>query len=54
YELRTPEFHYEASKNNELLRNSDKWDELLRYRENLVNASRRLHTALQGSEVSVY
>ncbi|BFZ09958.1 hypothetical protein BsWGS_12997 [Bradybaena similaris] len=54
YELKTPEFHYEASKNNELLRNSDKWDELLRYRENLVNASRRLHTALQGSEVPVY
>ncbi|KAK3734924.1 hypothetical protein RRG08_038948 [Elysia crispata] len=47
YELKSPEFHVEASKNNELLRNSAQWDDLLRYRESLVDATKRLHSALE-------
>ena len=46
YSLKGPEFHREARKNNELLRNSDRWDELLTYRERLVTATDRLRTAL--------
>ncbi|XP_059177675.1 uncharacterized protein LOC131956997 isoform X2 [Physella acuta] len=46
YELKTPQFHLEASKNNELLRNSDKWDDLLQYRENLINATKHKELAL--------
>ncbi|GFS12747.1 hypothetical protein ElyMa_004866400 [Elysia marginata] len=47
YELKSPEFHVEAGKNNELLRNSAQWDDLLRYRESLVNATKRLRSALE-------
>ncbi|RUS69861.1 hypothetical protein EGW08_022376, partial [Elysia chlorotica] len=47
YELKSPEFHVEAGKNNELLRNSAQWDDLLRYRESLVNSARRLRSALE-------
>ncbi|KAH9500205.1 hypothetical protein Btru_077474 [Bulinus truncatus] len=54
YELKTPEFHQEANKNNQLLHNSDKWDELLVYRENLLDATNRLKTALDDYEIPVY
>ncbi|GFN83265.1 hypothetical protein PoB_000977100 [Plakobranchus ocellatus] len=47
YELKSSEFHVEAGKNNELLRNSAQWDDLLRYRESLVDATNRLRSALE-------
>ncbi|XP_041354048.1 uncharacterized protein LOC121371890 isoform X2 [Gigantopelta aegis] len=35
YELRTPNFHYEMRKNNELIRSESRWQDLLNYREDL-------------------
>jgi len=54
YSIKGPEFHREAKKNNELLRNSDKWDELLNYREHLLTATKRLSSALHESELEAY
>ncbi|XP_005090625.1 uncharacterized protein LOC101847628 [Aplysia californica] len=54
YSLKGPEFHIEAKKNNDLVRNSDKWDDLLTYRERLLNATNRLRTALQDYEIPAY
>ncbi|XP_055889383.1 uncharacterized protein LOC106076908 isoform X1 [Biomphalaria glabrata] len=54
YELKTPDFHREANKNNTLLRNSDKWDELLQYRESLLSATNQLKAALEDYKVPVY
>ncbi|CAL1532784.1 unnamed protein product [Lymnaea stagnalis] len=54
YELKTPEFHTEANKNTQLLRNINDWDNLLKYRESLVSATNRLKSALRDYEVPVY
>ncbi|XP_046325593.2 uncharacterized protein LOC124110339 [Haliotis rufescens] len=43
YEMKTPEFHYEAHKNNQLIRSRDKWQDLLTYREELSHASDDFH-----------
>ncbi|XP_046572533.1 uncharacterized protein LOC124280597 [Haliotis rubra] len=43
YEMKTPEFHYEAHKNNQLIRSRDKWQDLMTYREELSHASDDFH-----------
>ncbi|XP_038629602.1 uncharacterized protein LOC119950837 isoform X1 [Scyliorhinus canicula] len=40
YEMKGSRFHYEAHKNNELLRNSNDWQSLFNYREDLLSASK--------------
>ncbi|XP_078699750.1 uncharacterized protein LOC144926655 isoform X2 [Branchiostoma floridae x Branchiostoma belcheri] len=40
YEMKTSQFHYEAKKNNKLLRNSGHWQDMMDYRQELLNASR--------------
>ncbi|XP_074662236.1 uncharacterized protein LOC141914824 [Tubulanus polymorphus] len=39
YELKGPTFHYEAHKNNELIRSHPNWQQLLDYRQQLLNAT---------------
>uniref|UniRef100_UPI00398F7D0C uncharacterized protein n=1 Tax=Pristiophorus japonicus TaxID=55135 RepID=UPI00398F7D0C len=39
YEMKGSGFHYEAHKNNELLRNSKDWQSVFSYREDLLSAS---------------
>ncbi|XP_064628734.1 uncharacterized protein LOC135488178 [Lineus longissimus] len=39
YELKTPDFHYEAHKNTELMKSSDCWQDLMDYRKDLMKAS---------------
>ncbi|KAK2162761.1 hypothetical protein LSH36_92g05010 [Paralvinella palmiformis] len=41
YELKNARFHYEAHKNNELLKSSDDWQSLLDYRNELEQASKQ-------------
>ena len=38
--MKSPDFHYEAHKNNELLKNEKDWQALLDYRNDLVWASK--------------
>ncbi len=40
YELKTPQFHYEAQKNNTLLANKEHWQSLMDYRNELLQASK--------------
>ncbi|XP_066288651.1 cyclin-dependent kinase 12-like isoform X1 [Branchiostoma lanceolatum] len=40
YEMKTSQFHYEAKKNNKLLKNSKHWQGMMDYRQELLNASR--------------
>ncbi|XP_067826597.1 uncharacterized protein [Heptranchias perlo] len=40
YEMKGSRFHYEAHKNNELLRNSKDWQSVFSYREDLLAASK--------------
>jgi len=54
YSIKGPTFHIEAKKNNELLKNSDKWDDLLTYRERLITATKRLQKALQEDGLAAY
>ena len=43
--MKTPEFHYEAHKNTELLRHEAEWQDLMDYRTELVSASKDFHKA---------
>ena len=38
--MKTPQFHYEAHKNNELFANKANWQSLMDYRQDLLKASR--------------
>ncbi|XP_069140917.1 uncharacterized protein [Argopecten irradians] len=39
YESKGPDFHYECSKNTEMMKHEDHWDELVEYRNGLLNCS---------------
>lgn len=45
YELKTPQFHYEAQKNNELLKHSGNYQGLMDYRKSLLQASQEFQRA---------
>lgn len=47
YELKDSQFHYEAQKNNELLRSQDRWNELMEEREMLTRKSQEFQKSLQ-------
>jgi hypothetical protein len=40
YELKSPRFHYEAKKNNAVIKNKAQWQELMDYRADLERASK--------------
>ncbi|XP_002734456.1 uncharacterized protein LOC100368071 [Saccoglossus kowalevskii] len=40
YEMKGPQFHYEAKKNNDLLQKKDEWNNLFEYRKELLRSSR--------------
>ncbi|XP_064595225.1 uncharacterized protein LOC135461884 [Liolophura sinensis] len=46
YEMKTPEFHYEAHKNTEMLKSKNSWNDLLRYRSDLTQASKDFQMSL--------
>ncbi|XP_071819969.1 uncharacterized protein [Apostichopus japonicus] len=45
YELKTPKFTYEHSKNNKLLRSERDWQDLLNYRSELLSSNHKFGTA---------
>ncbi|KAL5011121.1 hypothetical protein ScPMuIL_013426 [Solemya velum] len=47
YELKNPEFHYEARKNTEMVKCEKDWDSLFCYREMLLRASKEFRTQEQ-------
>lgn len=44
--MKTPEFHYEAHKNTEMLKSKNSWNDLLRYRSDLTQASKDFQRSL--------
>ncbi|XP_071947321.1 uncharacterized protein [Antedon mediterranea] len=46
YELKTPQFCYEAHKNNGLLKSQDEWQNLLDYRQSLIKSSKLFQGSL--------
>uniref|UniRef100_H3BIR4 Uncharacterized protein n=1 Tax=Latimeria chalumnae TaxID=7897 RepID=H3BIR4_LATCH len=54
YEMKGSQFHYEARKNNELLRTSKDWQSLFNYRQELLSASKEFSQNHQHSTVDPF
>ncbi|XP_013413972.1 uncharacterized protein LOC106176227 [Lingula anatina] len=52
YELKTPQFHYEAHKNNELIKTKNDWQDLLDYRNELLSASKDFQRSYSHTDYS--